>query len=73
VPDSLERGAGLFPELADKTKDSLYKIDLTTGTQKLIAVPDGAYNISQVIVPENEEYLYFTDKTTEQLYRINLK
>ncbi|MFA5754127.1 MAG: hypothetical protein WC905_02060 [Patescibacteria group bacterium] len=73
VPDSLERGSGLFPELADKTKDSLYKIDLTTGTQKLIAVPDGAYNISQVIVPENEEYLYFTDKTTEQLYRINLK
>ena len=73
VPDSLERGAGLFPELADKTKDSLYKIDLTTGTQKLIAVPDGAYNISQVIVPDNENYLYFTDQTTQQLYQIRLK
>lgn len=73
VPDSLERGAGLFPELADKTKDSLYKIDLTTGTQKLIAVPDGAYNISQVIVPANEDFLYFTDKTTQQLYKIRLR
>jgi len=73
VPDSLERGAGLFPELADKTKDSLYKIDLNSGTQQLIAVPDGSYNISQIIVGSEQDYLYFTDKTTEQLYQIRLK
>ncbi len=72
VPESLEKGAGLYPELADNTKDNLYKIDLKTGTKKLIAVPDGTYNISQIMVPENEDYLYFTDKKTGWLHKINL-
>lgn len=72
VPDDLESGAGLFPELADKTKDSLYKIDLTTGSQKLIAVPDGSYNISQIIVGSDQEYLYFTDKFSGSIYKVKL-
>lgn len=73
VPESLQRGAGLFPELADRTKDDLYKIDLTTGAKQLIAVPDNTYNISQIIVPKNQDFLYFTDKTSGQLYKVNLK
>jgi hypothetical protein len=73
VPENLEKGAGLFPELADRTKDDLYKIDLKTGTKKLIAVPDGTYNISQIMVPGNQNYLYFTDKATGMIYKINLK
>lgn len=73
VPENLETGAGLYPELADRTKDNLYKIDLTTGVKKLIAVPDGAYNISQIMVPENQDTLYFTDKKTEQIYSVKLK
>ncbi|MFA7088135.1 MAG: hypothetical protein WC146_02230 [Patescibacteria group bacterium] len=73
VPDYLEKNSGLFPELADKTQDSLYKIDLTTGTKKLIAVPEDAFNISEVIVPEKQDYLYFTDKTTGKIYEIKLK
>ncbi len=73
VPENLEAGAGMFPELADRTKDSLYKIDLTTGAKNLIAVPDAAYNISQIMVPENQNYLYFTDKSTEMIHQIQLK
>jgi len=73
VPENLERGAGLFPELADKTKDNLYKIDLTTGSRELIAVPDGAYNISDVMVPADNDYIFFTDKQTGQLYKIRLR
>ncbi len=73
VPDTLERGAGLFPELADKTKDSLYRIDLTTGAKQLIAVPDGAYNISQIVVPDDQNYLYFVDKKTDLMYKVRLK
>ena len=73
VPENLEKGAGLYPELADKTKDNLYKIDLTSGVKKLIAVPDGAYNISQIMVPENQDSLYFTDKKTNQIYSVKLK
>ena len=73
VPESLEKGAGLFPELADKTKDNLYRINLETGTQELIAVPNGTYNISQILVPENNDYLYFTDKKNNQIYQIQLR
>lgn len=72
VPNELPKGAGLFPELADTTKDSLYKIDLTTGTQKLIAIPDGSYNISQVMVTSDQSSLYFTDKFSGSIYKINL-
>ncbi|MHB8903576.1 MAG: TolB family protein [Patescibacteria group bacterium] len=73
VPENLENGAGLYPELADRTKDNLYKIDLITGVKKLIAVPDGTYNISQIMVPENQDTLYFTDKKTDQIYSVQLK
>lgn len=73
VPENLEKGAGLYPELADRTKDNLYKIDLQTGTKKLIAVPEGAYNVSQIMVPNNEGYLYFTDKRTGWIYKIKLQ
>lgn len=72
VPENLPKGSGMFPELADQTKDNLYKINLTTGTKELVAIPDGAYNISEVIVPANKDALYFTDKTTNQLYKIDL-
>jgi hypothetical protein len=72
VPETLPQGAGLFPELADQTKDNLYEIDLKTGTKKLIAIPNGAYNISQVMVPDDEKNLYFTDKTSQQIYTIQL-
>jgi len=73
VPENLQTGAGLFPELEYQTKDNLYKIDLTTGAKQLIAVPDGTYNISQVIVPGNQNYLYFTDQTNGRLYQVQLK
>lgn len=72
VPETLERGSGMFPELADKTKDNLYKINLTTGTQELIAIPNGAYNISGVMVPTDKKTLFFTDKTTGLIYKITL-
>lgn len=73
VPDVLPEGAGLFPELADKTQDSLYKIDLKTGTKKLIAIPENATNVSSIMVPGAQNKLYFTDKITGQIYEINLK
>ena len=72
VPESLPQGAGLFPELADQTRDLLYKIDLATGIKSLLAVPADTYNISNIVVPENQENLFFTDKKTNQLYKIEL-
>ena len=73
VPRDLPEGAGLFPELAKNTNDLLYKIDIDTGIKKLIAVPDGAYNMSSVMVTDDGYYLYFTDATTGRIHKINLK
>jgi len=72
VPENLPQGAGLFPELADKTTDNLYKIDLNTGAKKLIAVPSTAGNISNIMVDSNQKTLYFTDKNTGKIYEIKL-
>ncbi len=73
VPKNLPTGAGLFPESADQTTDDLYKINLKTGTKNLIAIPKGDFTISQVLVTDKQDKLYFTDKQTGQLYQINLK
>ena len=73
VPDQLEEGAGMFPELGNNTVDSLYKINITTGQKELIAIPDGNFSINKVIVSEDEKRLFFTDTLTGKIYKINLK
>ena len=73
VPESLEEGAGLFPDLAKNTKDNLYKIDTRTGLKKLIAIPAGNFTMSDLIVSANGYYLYFTDVNTGLINKIKLK
>ena len=73
VPEELEKGAGLFPEMAKNTHDNLYEIDTRTGFKKLVAIPDNSYNMSKVIISDNGQYLYFTDETTGRLHKIQLK
>ena len=41
--------------------------------KKLIAVPDGEYNMSDLMVTENGYYLYFTDNTSKKIHKIKLK
>jgi len=73
VPETLAEGSGLFPELADSTKDNLYKINTLTGQKTLIAVPDGVYTISSIIISKDEKNLYFTDKKSEGTFQVKLK
>lgn len=73
VPESLQKGAGLFTQLADNSKDNLVKVDLTTGQKKMVAIPENVYNMSNLIVSENGYYLYFTDKNSGGLNQIRLK
>jgi hypothetical protein len=73
VPVDLERGAGLVRGIADDNKDEIYKIDLQTGNKKLIAVPDGSFNVESLVVDDNQNQLTFSDKNTGLLYQIKLK
>lgn len=73
VPKNLEEGAGLFPELAQNTTDELYQIDTRTGLKKRVATPDGDYNMSNLIISDNGYYLYFTDESSQGIYKIQLR
>jgi len=73
VPRNLPEGAGLFPELAAGSEDVIYKINLTNGSHSLVAIPDNAYNIKNLMVSANEKELYFTDNATGNIRKIRLK
>jgi hypothetical protein len=59
--------------MAKTTKDDLYKIDMATGLKKLVATPEGSYSMTNLVIPENGNYLYFTDAKTDRIYKINIE
>lgn len=78
VPMNLERGAGLYRELADDNPDELIRIDTTTGQHQRIAIPVDAARkqsatIDQLVVSEDESMLYYTDARSRELKAIRLK
>jgi len=73
VPDELPRGAGLQPAIADQTPDSLYRINLVTGLQTKIAIPEGSHTIGSVMLTPDKRTLYFTDKGSGVLNKIQLQ
>ncbi|MEI6835469.1 MAG: hypothetical protein WCK59_01430 [Candidatus Falkowbacteria bacterium] len=73
VPVDLPSGAGLVREIADKSNDELYKINLETGVKQLVAVPNGNFNVSNLMVNSAQNQLVFSDKNTGLLYKVKLK
>ncbi len=72
VPQNLKKGAGLFPDLANSTSDIIYKINITNGFKKIISIPDGSFTISNIIISKNEKTIFFTDKNTHFIYKIDM-
>ncbi|MFA6391739.1 MAG: hypothetical protein WCW66_03220 [Patescibacteria group bacterium] len=77
VPIGLEKGSGLYPELANSVNDNIYRIDLVTGVKTKLATPsraDGSgYVVNQIYLSPDERILYFTNKITGELNSIKLK
>ncbi|MCD4761122.1 hypothetical protein K8R42_04450 [bacterium] len=76
VPQGLPRGAGLFPEIADRYPDNFYHIDLNTGTKTLIASPvgeSGSYTAYNLFTSDDGSILYFIDNNSGTLQSIRLK
>lgn len=73
APQELPRGAGLYPAVSDTIADELWRIDLQNGERQRIAIPSEEHTIERVVVSDDERYLYFTDKISGQLFKINLK
>lgn len=73
VPIDLPEGAGWMPEIANDIPDRLYKINTKTGQKTLVAIPNDDFNISQIIVSEDEDILFFTDNKTNNIHKVRLK
>ncbi len=69
----MPEGAGLQPSVADDTPDTIYRIDINTGLQTKIAVPEGGHTVGSVMVSPDRSTLYFTDKASGILNMIKLK
>ena len=64
VPQGLPRGAGLYPEIADRYPDNFYYINLNSGSKNLIANPvgeNGSYTAHNLFTSPDESLLYFMD------------
>lgn len=77
VPDTLDRGSGLYPEFAANAKSSLYSINLSNGSFTKIATPVNdqreRFSISTVFVAPDESALYVTDGLTGKLFQVRLR
>lgn len=71
VPQSLPEGAGLERGTAT-SPDLLYKIDLATGLKTLVAIPQGGFNMENLLISKDLRTLFFQDQTTKQIYKIRL-
>jgi hypothetical protein len=57
------------------TQDSFWKMDVTTGKNERIISADKIlekYDSSELFLDENEEHLFFTDRTSGKVFRITL-
>jgi len=72
VPKTMDNGTGYFPDLANNTPDIIYKLNLATGAKARVAEPLGGYTISSLTVSKDQKSLYFTDKATGSIYKIDL-
>ena len=73
VPQNLPDNAGLQPSLYASYPDSIYKIDLTTNQNTLIAIPSEDKTMKNLSVSKDGALLYFTNAVTGQLELIKLK
>ena len=72
VPQSLEKMMGLSPDYAIDNNDDIYRIDLSINSTEKITLPEIGHNIKDLMITNNEQELYFTDRRTGRLYKINL-
>lgn len=71
VPKTLEEGSGMFPQMAQNTPDTIYRVNTSTGFKEQIAIPEGDHTIGQITTSEDGKTLFFND-TSGSIFKINL-
>jgi hypothetical protein len=72
VPQSLDQGMGFSEDMANEIPDNFYKINVDTGTKEFIAQPLFSTTVDKLMVSEDGQYLYWTEKISGQIKKINL-
>ena len=74
VSRNLASGAGLAKDYASaSSQDDIYAVNLATGQTAFVATPSAVVNIGKIMVnPGDGNGIYYTDKYTNQIYRVNL-
>lgn len=74
APRDLPEGSGMIPEIGQFARDDFYKINARTGKVTFLAEGAmGGYNVKNIYLSDDQQYLYFTDKNTGTLRHIRLK
>jgi phage baseplate assembly protein gpV len=73
VPQTMDRGIGFQPKLANKISDVFYRIDIRTGLKTLLAIPSGQYTAKDLMVSADEQFIFFTNANTGAIEKIQLK
>lgn len=70
IPQSLERGAGFVPDIANNIPDNIYKIDTQTGAKTEIPMSED-HVVESMFLGDDGQTLYFTDKNQSGLFRVS--
>jgi hypothetical protein len=73
VPQYLEEGFGIKPQLANTIPDDIYKIDLNTNIKTLIGTPQGDFSIEKLMVNKDESKIFFVSRDINGLHEMRLK
>jgi Tol biopolymer transport system component len=71
VPQTLPRGAGFAPAIADSIPDDIIRIDTETGFRTQIATTE-EHTINNMSIDSSNHTLYFTDKNISGVFSVNL-
>jgi len=71
VPVNLPRGAALERSIADQSPDSVYRIDLKTGSQ-IVVVPPGNSSVSNLQVSGDGNTLFYQDNASGILKKVSM-
>lgn len=77
VPQNLEQGSGLYPELANTVPDVIYKVDLASNLSTPLAYPESSagqnFTVENLMMAPDGRDLYFTDRATGRLEKLRLR
>jgi hypothetical protein len=73
VPESLERGSGMFPEMAASVPDTIYRINLKTGQKSIVAYPSNRAVVDELFINQDESELYYKNLKTGLLEKLKIK